>query len=579
MSHALIRRRTILAETQLGDEVHPLLRRLLAQRGIVHPEEIAHELTHLADPMQMRDMGKAVERLWQALNSQQRIVIVGDFDADGATSSALAILGLSAFGFQQVSFMVPNRFEYGYGLSVQIVDELALQKPDLLITVDNGISSIDGVARANQLGMEVIITDHHLPGQQLPAAVAIINPNQPGCAFPGKSLAGVGVVFYLLIALRSRLRAEGWFVRENIVEPNLANWLDLVALGSVADVVPLDFYNRILVAQGIRRMRNGAMRPGIRALLQVAGRNYRQLASVDLGFVLGPRLNAAGRLDDMSQGIMLLLTESDALAQELAQELDALNRDRRLIEQQMQQEALQIVDELTADMQAIPRGFCLFHPDWHQGVVGLVASRLKEKFHRPVIAFAQAETGDEIKGSGRSIQGVHLRDLLDEVATANPGLLSKFGGHAMAAGLSLKQADLPQFHQAFLQALAAIGDQSLFEPVIESDGEVSPQDMNLYTAQLLRDAMPWGQGLPEPRFDGEFYLLEQRLVGERHLKMKLGFTPDRNRAIDAIFFNCDLQCWPNPSVQKVQLVYQLSINDYRGDQTLQLIASDMRPLD
>ena len=578
MNNPQIKRRTVISESQLSDDIHPLLKRLLAQRGITQNHEINHELTELVDPFLMKGMRQAVDRLLLALQEKQKIIIVGDFDADGATSTSLALLVLEKMGFSNVGFMVPNRFEYGYGLSEAIVDELAWQKPDLLITVDNGISSIAGVAKANHLGIDVIVTDHHLPGAELPAATAIINPNQPGCEFPGKNLAGVGVVFYLMIALRKTLRENHWFEEQGIVEPNLANYLDLVALGTVADVVPLDFYNRILVAQGIKRLRAGYMRPGIRHLLQVASKDYRYLSSVDLGFTVGPRLNAAGRLDDMTQGIMLLVTESEELASELAQALDDFNRDRRAIEQQMQKEALLIVEEITANLDEISRGFCLFHEDWHQGVVGLVASRIKEKFHRPVIAFAKADGEDknEIKGSGRSIKGIHLRDVLDEIASSHPGLLDKFGGHAMAAGLSLDSDKLQKFKDAFDDVLANIQDDSLFEAVIESDGEVEAKDMNLYTAQLIRDAVPWGQQMPEPLFDGEFFLINHRIVGTRHLKMQVALNAGDKKGIDAIHFNCDEKAWPNTQAQKVALVYRLSINHYRGAQSLQLIVDNIQ---
>ncbi len=578
MPQPLIKRRIATVESQLSDDIHPLLRRLLAQRGITQSHEIHHELSELVDPFLMKGMQQAVDRLLAALRFKQKIIIVGDFDADGATSTTLALLVLEKMGFTNVGFMVPNRFEYGYGLSEAIVDELAWQKPDLLITVDNGISSIAGVAKSNSLGIDVIVTDHHLPGAELPKAVAIINPNQPECGFPGKNLAGVGVVFYLMIALRKVLRENRWFEEQGIAEPNLANYLDLVALGTVADVVPLDFYNRILVAQGIKRLRGGHMRPGIRHLLQIASKDYRYLSSIDLGFTLGPRLNAAGRLDDMTQGIMLLVTESEELAAELAQALDDFNRDRRSIEQQMQKEALLIVDEITSSLDEIPRGFCLFHEDWHQGVVGLVASRIKEKFHRPVIAFARADSDDvnEVKGSGRSIKGIHLRDVLDEIATTHAGLLDKFGGHAMAAGLSLTLDKLQSFQSAFDDVLANIQDDSLFEAVIESDGEVEAKDMNLYTAQLIRDAMPWGQHLPEPLFDGEFYLLNQLIVGTRHLKMQVALNASDKYGIDAIHFNCDENEWPNTRAHKVALVYRLSINHYRGEQSLQLIVDNIQ---
>jgi single-stranded-DNA-specific exonuclease len=445
----------------------------------------------------------------------------------------------------------------------------------LLITVDNGISSVAGVDKAKALDMKVIITDHHLPGAQLPNADAIINPNQQGCTFPSKALAGVGVAFHLLIALRRLLREKNWFVQQRITEPNLAAYLDIVALGTVADVVPLDFYNRILVAQGIKRIRAGKMCVGIRHLLHVAGKDHRYISSSDLGFTLGPRLNAAGRLDDMTQGIMLLLTESDSLAQELAQALDDFNRDRRAIEQQMQIEALSIVDQITASLSEVPRGFCLYHEQWHQGVVGLVASRIKEKYHRPVIAFAKADNG-ELKGSGRSIKGIHLRDLLDDIATSHPQLLDKFGGHAMAAGLSLPVENLSSFEQAFHQHLQRIDEASLFDAVIESDGVIEEKDMNLFTAQLLRDVMPWGQQFPEPLFDGEFYVKAQKALGEKHIKLQLAYAANSTAEIEAIFFNTDANYWLNASLVKIFIVYKLAVNYYRGEQRLQLIIQHMQ---
>lgn len=577
MSLPLIHQRTPLVASQFTDAIHPFLQNILVKRGLAADSDIQHELARLADPFLMLGMTGAVERLWQALQLQQKLVIVGDFDADGATSTAVMVMGLQSLGFARVNFMVPNRFEYGYGLSEAIVEELAWQKPDVVITVDNGISSIAGVARANELGIDVIVTDHHLPGRELPAAVAIINPNQPGCSFPSKALAGVGVVFHLLMALRKFLREQGWFVRENRAEPNLAAFLDIVALGTVADLVPLDFYNRILVAQGLKRIRAGKMSVGIRQLLQVSGKDYRYISSTDLGFSLAPRLNAAGRLDDMTQGIMLLMTESEGLALEMARALDDFNRDRRMIEQQMQKEAMAIVDAMVKGLASIPRGFCLYHPDWHQGVVGLVASRLKEKFHRPVIAFAKADNG-ELKGSGRSIKGIHLRDMLDEIATQNPGLLEKFGGHAMAAGLTLAEPAFVIFRDRFLQALDHIEDAGLFEAVIESDGRVPEKDMNLFTAQLLRDAMPWGQQFPEPLFDGEFYVKGKKAMGERHVKFRLAYALDSAAEVEAVFFNTDAESWMAKPLKKVMVVYKLAVNDFRSEQRLQLILQHVHPL-
>lgn len=578
MSLPVIHQRQSLVESEFSADFHPLLKSLLLKRGLNSNQQIQHELSQLADPFLMKGMQLAVERLWAALQLQQKIIIVGDFDADGATSSALAILGLKELGFAHVNFVVPNRFEYGYGLSEAIVEELSWQKPDLIITVDNGISSVAGVDKSNALGIDVIVTDHHLPGQQIPAALAIINPNQSGCLFPGKALAGVGVFFHLLMALRKFLREQGWFAQLGRPEPNLANYLDIVALGTVADVVPMDFYNRILVTQGIKRIRAGIMRPGIRQLLQVAEKDYRYLSSVDLGFALAPRLNAAGRLDDMTQGIMLLTTASEDLAFELAKTLDDFNRDRRIIEQQMQIEAIHIVERIMQDIEEIPRGFCLYHPDWHQGVVGLVASRIKEKFHRPVIAFANADNG-ELKGSGRSIKGIHLRDLLDDIATTHPSLLDKFGGHAMAAGLSLAASSFGDFQKAYIAALDAIEDTALFESMIESDGAVDAKDMNLFTAQLLRDAMPWGQQFPEPVFDGIFYVKSRRALGEKHLKLQLSYLSDSKAAIEAILFNTDANKWMEQPLKKVFVVYKLSVNHYRSEQSLQLMIQAMQAVE
>lgn len=569
MASLSIRRRKTLISSQFSEQVPLFLQMLLMNRGINKDSEIKHELSELIDPFLMQGMQTAVERLWQALLLNQRIIIVGDYDADGATSTALLMRGLHTLGFSQLSFEVPNRFEYGYGLSERIVEELSWQKPQLIITVDNGISSIVGVNKANALGIDVIVTDHHLPGTQLPEAIAIINPNQPLCTFPYKSLAGVGVAFHLLIALRSYWREKKWFINEHKAEPNLAQWLDIVALGTVADVVPMDFYNRILVAQGLKRIRAQQCCAGIQQLLLVAQKSPTTLSAVDLGFVLGPRLNAAGRLDDMSQGIMLLLTDSDSLAGELAQTLDDLNKDRRDIELQMQIEAQRIVDNILPAEQALPRGFCLYHQEWHQGVVGLIASRVKEKYHRPVIAFAPAENG-ELKGSGRSIRGVHLRDVLDEIASHYPGIIDKFGGHAMAAGLSIQNTQLVNFEQAFSETLAKIHDKSIFEPVIETDGALVAADMTLLHAQSLRDSMPWGQQFPEPLFDGEFFVQQRTVLSGKHIKYQLTLERDSNQQWEAIYFNVPNEVL-NACVDKIFIVYKMAINDFRGKQALQLI--------
>jgi len=494
--------------------------------------------------------------------------VVGDFDADGATSSALVVAALREMGAAQADYLVPDRFKFGYGLTREIVDVALTHKPDLLITVDNGISSIDGVKRAKAAGIRVLITDHHLPGRDLPAADAIVNPNQPGDSFPSKVLAGVGVAFYLMMALRSRLRESGWFVQQNREEPNLAAYLDLVALGTVADVVPLDRNNRLLVKQGLLRIRAGHCRPGIRALLEVAGRNVSRAVASDFGFAAGPRLNAAGRLDDMSLGIECLLSDSQQHADELARELDALNRERREIETDMKADAMQYLDGMQLDDNDLPSGFCLYDADWHQGVIGILASRIKEQFHRPVIIFADAG-GGELKGSARSIPGLHIRDALDAVAVRHPGLLNKFGGHAMAAGMSLEAARLDEFRQAFLAELDTQLNEETLTGVLETDGELQSDDFSLEMSELLRDAGPWGQGFPEPLFDGIFKVLSARIVGERHLKLSLR-PRDGGAVVDAIAFGQAERYVPDKGTL-VRAVYRLDSNEYRGMLSLQLV--------
>ena len=572
MIKTIKRRPAELGDTDFSADIPPLLQRIYAARGVHNDTELQNQLKYLPSPNQLKGVDVAVELLTAALQTQQSLLIVGDFDCDGATSTALGILALKAIGFQQVDYLVPNRFEYGYGLTPEIVQLAAANKPDIIITVDNGISSIAGVAAAQQAGTKVIVTDHHLPGEQLPQADSIVNPNQPGCEFPSKNLAGVGVIFYLLSALRARLRQHNWFANNGIAEPNLATWLDLVALGTVADVVPLDRTNRILVHQGLQRIRAGRCRPGILALMATAGRDYRNAVAMDFGFFVGPRLNAAGRLDDISHGIECLLTDSPDIAREFAQELDGLNRDRKLIEAQMQKEALALVDQLNLDEEGLPWGLCLYNPDWHQGVVGLLASRIKEKVHRPVIAFADAGEG-EIKGSARSIPGLHIRDALDAVAARHPGLLSKFGGHAMAAGMSLPLDKLEEFKSAFDEEVRRqLCDEDL-QAVLHTDGEMTEEDFTLGRVEQLRDGGPWGQHFPEPTFDGEFRLVQQRIVGEKHLKMVLAH--DSGEAVDAIAFNIDLNCWPAPQVERVHCAFKPDINEWRGNRSVQLIVEQI----
>ncbi len=575
----IIKRRSLEKfDIPLSDSLHPLLQQIYRARGVTTQEEIDPSLSLLLKPDKLKGLAQALALIVEALEQQQRILIVGDFDADGATSSALAVLALTAMGASSVNFLVPNRFEYGYGLTPEIVEVAKQFSPDLIITVDNGISSTEGVAAANAAGIKVLVTDHHLPGRQLPKAAAIVNPNQRGCEFASKNLAGVGVIFYLMSALRSTLRQRGWFKQRHISEPNMGDYLDLVALGTVADVVPLDHNNRILVAQGLRRIRAGRCRPGINALLDIAKRNPQRLVSADLGFAIGPRLNAAGRLDDMSLGIQCLLTNDPYLAGEMAQQMDELNQDRKSIEGSMQREALASLKNLDVEEATIPYGLCIYDANWHQGVIGILASRIKDRYHRPVIAFADTDDEGVIKGSARSIPGLHIRDALDAVATKHPALLSKFGGHAMAAGMSLLQKDYPAFAKAFDAEVQRQLTEEDLQPLIHSDGELQQQDFTMDLAQRLRDGGPWGQHFPEPLFDGQFRLLQQRIVGEKHLKMVLAVDAAGQQVIDAIAFNVDIQCWPNPQVDKVNVAYKLDINEFRGRETLQLLVDYIEPV-
>ncbi len=548
--------------------LHPLLARVFAARGIASPQEVDYSLNHLADVWQLKNIRSAAEHLQQALEQNRSIVIIGDYDADGATSTALAMRGLRAMGFHRLAYLIPNRFDFGYGLSPEIVDVAASDQPDLIITVDNGIASNPGVARAREHGIDVIITDHHLPGSELPEALAIVNPNQPGDPFPSKALAGVGVMFYLLIALRYLLRESGWFARNAVAEPNLARFLDLVALGTVADVVPLDHNNRILIEQGLRRIRAGQACPGILALLKVAGKDPAAARASDMGFIVGPRLNAAGRLEDMSFGIECLLTDDPEQAERYASELDNLNRERRQIEADMQQQALQICSTLRLQQDALPWGVALHHDDWHQGVVGLVASRIKERYHRPVIAFAAADDRT-LKGSARSIPGLHMRDALERVHSQNPGMIEKFGGHAMAAGLSLPRRHFEDFRQAFDTAVREMLPETALDPVVISDGTLDSADLALQTAALLQDCGPWGQAFPEPTFDGKFTVQGRRILRERHIKYSL-LPHDGSQPVEAIVFNIDPAEWPDIG-DTLHIAYTLGINRYQGMESLQLM--------
>ncbi|MEI7867941.1 MAG: single-stranded-DNA-specific exonuclease RecJ [Candidatus Methylumidiphilus sp.] len=546
----------------------PLLQRIYLSRNLTEPEELDRTLAKLPSPWLLSGMENLVHYLIEAIKDKKHLLIVADFDADGATSCTVGMLGLKAMGAEKVSYIVPNRFEFGYGLTPEIVAVAAKHQPDLLITVDNGISSIEGVKAAKALGMTVLVTDHHLPGAELPEADAIVNPNLNGDEFPSKSLAGVGVMFYVLMALRIRLRESGWFAQKGIPEPNLAQWLDLVALGTVADVVALDRVNRILVHQGLQRIRLGQSRPGIVALLEVAGRKPAAVQAADLGFFAGPRLNAAGRLEDMAQGIECLLCQDIPTARGMAAQLDQLNRDRREIEEQMKLDAFLILDKLDTDRRAKGlAGVCLFDSSWHQGVIGILASRVKDRLHRPVIAFAPAGNG-EIKGSARSIPGVHIRDVLSNIAASHPGLLARFGGHAMAAGLSLDEGRYPEFVKLFDAEVRKHLEGMDLDHAVHSDGELSPDELRLECAEILQQAGPWGQGFPEPVFHGEFDVIQARIVGEKHLKLVLK-TPDQKRMIDGIaFFVDDPESWLG--CRRLKLAYKLDVNEFRDNRTVQL---------
>lgn len=570
MGPQIHRRVAEVSASLAGSALHPLLQRIYAGRGITDMGELALGLGELLPPDALLGTAEAASMLADAIEGDARVVVVGDFDADGATSSALAVDVLRQMGLREVSYLVPNRFEFGYGLSPEIVALAAERGPDLIVTVDNGISSHEGVAVARELGISVLVTDHHLPGAELPAADVIVNPNQPACSFPSKSLAGVGVMFYVLMALRAELRRRGWFDDSGHTEPNLGDALDLVALGTVADVVPLDHNNRILVAAGLARMRAGRARPGIAALFEVAGRDITQASSSGLGFIAGPRLNAAGRLDDMSLGIECLLSQSTLVARPQAQRLDELNRERRQIEQGMEQEALARLEHLQVASEQTPYALSVYDAGFHQGVVGIVASRLKERFHRPTIVFADAGEG-QLKGSGRSLPEVHLRDVLDRVASQHPGLISKFGGHAMAAGLSLDATNFDLFTDAFNHAVAeALGHQPP-APSFDSDGDLAAGDFALETAEALRNAGPFGQKFPEPMFDGSFEVLDKRIVGERHLKLRL---QREGQPIEAIAFNIDPLDWQAP-VDRIGALYHLEVNEFRGRRTPQLRLSEL----
>ena len=536
--------------------VSALMARLLSVRGVTEARQISANLSHLLPPDTLTHNATMAKLLADAIQANKQLLVIGDYDADGATATAVAIKGLRAFG-AKVQFLVPNRFEYGYGLTPEIVALAATQKPDVIITVDNGIASVDGVAAANALGIQVLITDHHLPGQELPQAACIINPNQHGCTFASKNLAGVGVMFYALLALRAEFRARGTYALT--AEPNLTELLDLVALGTVADLVKLDDNNRILVEQGLRRIRAGACSPGILALLRESGRQPQTTHAQDLGFSVGPRLNAAGRLDDMTLGIQCLLAETDIEATKIAQQLQDLNLQRRSIEADMQEGASLSLDDIDVANQF---SISMYQADWHQGVIGILASRIKERYHRPVIVFADAGEG-LLKGSGRSIAGLHLRDALDLLSKHQPDLILKFGGHAMAAGLTIKQLDFELFNQGFEAVVRSLITETDLESVLEVDGGLNPTDMTFSTAQLLENQV-WGQGFAPPLFYDEFEVINQRILADKHLKLTLK-TIDKPLVIDAIYFNHSTLL-----AGTIQAAYQLQTNSYNGVQKVQL---------
>jgi single-stranded-DNA-specific exonuclease len=561
----IIERRSTPENSIVGTTLHPVLLRAYAARGVRSSQELALTLDRMIPVSTLEGIEAAVDLI--LAHRERRIIIVGDFDADGATSTALIVRCLRAWGFAAVDFLVPNRFEFGYGLTPEIVGLAAERAPSLIVTVDNGISSIAGVAAARARGIPVLITDHHLPGAQLPAADVIVNPNVPGSRFGSRALAGVGVAFYVMAAVRRELDRRG-----TVVMPPVTEFLDLVALGTVADLVPLDANNRVLVAQGIRRIRAAKCVPGIRALIAIGQKNMATLTAADLGFTIGPRLNAAGRLDDMSIGIRCLLTDDESEALALAARLDALNSERREIEAKMQGEALAAVKSLrdSPATAATRHGVCLFDANWHQGVVGLVASRIKDRVHRPVIAFALAGDGT-LRGSARSVAGIHIRDVLDGIATRYPELISRFGGHAMAAGLTVEERNLDAFSRAFDEEVVRWKDPAVDAHRVQTDGELSATEIALETAQALRDGGPWGQAFPEPCFDGRFAVKNARLVGDKHLKLWVT-TGDESRSFDAIAFNFKTADEPAKLPDgDVRLVYRLDINEYRGERRLQLL--------
>ncbi|OGT30252.1 MAG: single-stranded-DNA-specific exonuclease RecJ [Gammaproteobacteria bacterium RIFCSPHIGHO2_12_FULL_35_23] len=554
---------------------HELLETIYLFRGIQSKAELEKDLAQLSPYQQLKDIEKATIRLFQAISNDEQIVIIGDYDTDGATSTAIAVRALNMLGAKRVNYLVPNRFEYGYGLSPEIV-QLAYQqfKPNLIITVDNGIVSIEGVSVAKQLGIEVIITDHHLAGEKTPEACAIINPNQPGDNFASKCLAGCGVIFYVMLALRATLREKNWFAEQNIPEPNMANLLDLVALGTVADVVPLDKTNRILVHYGLQRIRQQKCIPGIKVLLEIGKRKLPQIVATDLAYAVAPRLNAAGRLEDMSLGVACLLSDNEVQASKLAFELDKLNNERRIIEATMKTQAFNELDRLHLhEQQGHLKAICLYDSNWHQGVIGILASRIKDFYHKPAVIFAKGDKG-ELKGSARSVASFHIRDAFERIAMHHPSLIKKFGGHAMAAGLTIAEDQFKIFKEALLRDVEEELTKEDLEDQILCDGELQSKDFTLNFAQAIREAGPWGQGFPEPTFVNRFKIIEQRLIADKHLKLMLALN---DKILNGVFFNVDSNIWPNARCEYVAAVYRLDVNEYQGRQNLQLMIDYLEP--
>ena len=576
MKNKLTRRQLPEALPELSPDIPLLLQRVYALRGITSMQELDYTTRNLCNYDNLDGTQTAVEIVYSAMQNNKRIMIVGDFDTDGATSTALTVKALKKMGCQHVDYIIPNRFDDGYGLSISVIKRALLKKADLIITVDNGVSAIEAVEFAKQSNLTVIITDHHLCPEQLPAADAIINPNLPNCSFPSKHLAGVGVAFYFMSALRAKLRQENWFRTHNLEEYNLASLLDLVALGTIADVVKLDHNNRILVHQGINRIRSGYCCAGIKALLHIARKDPVSFTSTDLAYYIAPRLNAAGRMDNMSLSVELLLCDDYDSALKQASDLDMLNNDRKLIEQTMYKEALSYIQGLEQQQSSFPNLLVVYHPEWHQGIIGILSARLKDKHYRPVICFASTEEGI-LKGSGRSIAGIHLRDLLDELDQNHPDLLVSFGGHAMAVGLSIRENDLERFRKHFETLIDKRLNANTLEQIIETDGEIDSQDFNYAMAKQLKESGPWGEGFTEPTFDGDFIVHQQRLFAEKHLRLVLE-PKNGGPIIEGVCFNVNLTQWPDNTIKNVKIVYQLDVDDFRGNQTAKLMIRHIWPI-